>query len=393
MKYYIITEERKRNKDTGLMPVIFLFKYANKRFSITSRINVKNKCIGIALPSCEPNSRAKSKKLTLICNAIDKFLLEGDTSDIITTKRKLKEIITGEEQEPAETLSSLISDFAETKKKQGTRELYMLTAKKVDAYRASSSISDVDSKWLDGFVDSLGNVSTNYISIHLRNIRSVFNWAIDNEITTSYPFRKYKIKTERVRIKNITVDELRAIRDCKIPEWMEIYRDLFMLSFYLCGINPIDLLNLTKKNIKGGRVVYNRAKTGRLYDIPLPDEAAVIIEKYKGKTFLLNPLEHYSSHKDFCHHWNAALKKIGSVEVAVDRAGKMRKIVYHPIVDNLTIYVARYTFASIGAELDIPRETIALCLGHSWSDVTSHYIAYNRKKIDDAVKRIIEYIK
>ena len=65
---------------------------------------------------------------------------------------------------------------------------------------------------------------------------------------------------------------------------------------------------------------------------------------------------------------------------------------WDPIVEGMTIYTARYTFASIGAELDIPRETIALCLGHAWTDVTSRYISYDNKKIDVAVKKIIGYV-
>lgn len=35
---------------------------------------------------------------------------------------------------------------------------------------------------------------------------------------------------------------------------------------------------------------------------------------------------------------------------------------------------------------------IALCLGHSWADVTDHYIAYGTKRIDDAVRKIIDYV-
>ena len=70
----------------------------------------------------------------------------------------------------------------------------------------------------------------------------------------------------------------------------------------------------------------------------------------------------------------------------------LRKVVWHPIAEGVTVYTARYTFASIGAELEIPRETIALCLGHSWADVTDHYIAYGTKRIDDAVRKIIDYV-
>lgn len=118
-----------------------------------------------------------------------------------------------------------------------------------------------------------------------------------------------------------------------------------------------------------------------------------IISRYRGKEWLLCPLDGYSDYKDFCHHWNDALKKIGRKEVVPDKVGRLRKVVWHPIVEGMTVYTARYTFASIGAELEIPRETIALCLGHSWADVTSHYIAYDTKRIDDAVARIVAYVE
>lgn len=165
-----------------------------------------------------------------------------------------------------------------------------------------------------------------------------------------------------------------------------------MLTFYLCGINPIDLLSLKPSNVHNGRIRYRRAKTGRLYDIPIPEPAQEIISRYKGKKWLLCPLDTYGSYEDFSKHWNDTLKKIGPVEIVPDKVGRMRKCLWHPIAEGMTVYTARYTFASIGAELEIPRETIALCLGHSWADVTDHYIAYGTKRIDDAVRKIIDYV-
>ena len=92
----------------------------------------------------------------------------------------------------------------------------------------------VDKAWFDGFYGFMGKASVNYKAIMLRNIRTVFNWAIDNELTTNYPFRRYKIKQEKVAINNISVEQLREIRDCEVEEWQRIYRDLFLLTFYLC---------------------------------------------------------------------------------------------------------------------------------------------------------------
>lgn len=140
------------------------------------------------------------------------------------------------------------------------------------------------------------------------------------------------------------------------------------------------------KSLTNGRLVYRRQKTGHLFNLPVSPEAETIIEKYKGKGQLLSPLDDYKDYRDFTHHWNDALKKIGTVEIVKDKLGKLRKRLYHPLFPDLTTYCARYSFACIAAELDIPREVIALCLGHSWADVTSHYVVYDTKKIESTLK-------
>ena len=44
------------------------------------------------------------------------------------------------------------------------------------------------------------------------------------------------------------------------------------------------------------------------------------------------------------------------------------------------------------SDTTIDRETIALCLSHSWADVTDHYINYDRKRVDEAVCKVIGYV-
>ena len=62
-----------------------------------------------------------------------------------------------------------------------------------------------------------------------------------------------------------------------------------MLIFYLAGINAVDLFHL--KEITNGFIEYRRAKTGRLYTIRVEPEAMEIIERYRGKNYLLNILD------------------------------------------------------------------------------------------------------
>lgn len=341
----------------------------------------------------EPNFKVKNIKLRHIHSEVEMLMLTEKSPKAI--KEKIEILVNGEQKKKkVKTFIDFIMDFAATKENPGTRGLYELTARKVADFDAKADFESMDAAWLKEFERyNIGHgMSVNGIAIHLRNIRTVFNWCIDNEYTDKYPFRKFKVKSEKVPIRNLTAEQIVVLRDYAVEPWQEIYRDFFMLSFYLCGINPVDLLHLKTDNINNGRLTYKRRKTGHLFDLPVPKEAQEIITKYKGRNYLLSPLDKYSDYKDFLHHWNDALKKIGTTELVQDKAGKRRKVVYYPLYPNMTVYTARYSFASIAAELDIPRETVALCLGHSWADVTSHYIAYDTRKIDKAVKQVIDYL-
>lgn len=63
-----------------------------------------------------------------------------------------------------------------------------------------------------------------------------------------------------------------------------------------------------------GRFEYKRAKTGKLYSIKVEPEAQDIIEKYKGKDYLLNIMDEYGNYKDFLHRMGIGLKQIGETE-------------------------------------------------------------------------------
>ena len=178
----------------------------------------------------------------------------------------------------------------------------------------------------------------NAYAIHIRNIRAVFNYAIDEEITTLYPFRKFKIKKEETRKRSLTIEQIRVLKAYPCEEFEERYRDLFMLSFYLIGINIGDMLLLKEENIVNGRIEYHRRKTGKLYSVKIEPEAQGIIDRYKGRQYLLNVLDEYSNYKDFISRINKALKNIGPFE----RKGLGGKKVRQPLFPDLSTYWARH---------------------------------------------------
>ena len=108
----------------------------------------------------------------------------------------------------------------------------------------------------------------------MRNLRAVFNFAIDEGLTSWYPFRKFHIKTVKTAKRSLSVEDLRRLFATDVEPWQEPYLDFFKLSFVLVGINAVDLLHLTSGSIRSGRVEFNRSKTSRLYSLKVEPEAA-----------------------------------------------------------------------------------------------------------------------
>ena len=314
-------------------------------------------------------------------NIVLELLKKGELTKLTATQIKNKVV---EIMEPtAVTANSFYSRFlsyAESRTAKRTKEIYLVTAKRMAEYDAkikTKTFEDITKDWLSGFDAFLlqSSPSVNGRSIHFRNIRAVFRDAMANEITMSYPFRVFKIKSEPTIKRSLTIDELHRLFSFHGSEKQTMAVDMFKLSLFLIGINVADLCNLTEIG-QDGYIHYKRQKTQKLYSIKVEPEALAIIEKYSGRNHLLNILDRYAN----VHTFTATLSKVlQSIEG----------------FENLTSYWARHTWATIASELDIPVDVISHALGHSFSTgakVTQVYINFNQQKIDDANRKVINYI-
>lgn len=283
-------------------------------------------------------------------------------------------------------------------KSQSTHGVYMQTYRRMQAFTNNLdklTFEDIDRSWLSSFnrFMEITAPSANARNIHFRNIRAVFNSAIDDGITTLYPFRKFKITPVKTAKRSLSVEQVRMLFNYPVEEYLVKYVDMFKLIIYLVGINIIDLCHL--KEIRDGRIEYHRAKTHRLYSIKIEPEAQEIIDKYRGEKYLLNPLDTYESHNDYAKHLNMALKRVGEVDIwsAKRKDGKSyHKKIYNGLFPNITTYWARHTWATLASKLEIPKETIAAALGHGENTVTDIYIDFEQQKIDEANRKVIDYI-
>lgn len=342
---------------------------------------VKDKC-----PNADYYNSSISDKIN---DLIKKKLKAGNQVDRWSVKQ-LKEYLSEEEKEN-------IDFFEYTEKriqflKENNKATWKVYSDALHVFKQFVGVrilpfSSLDKRLLERFESySLNNGrSLNTISVYLRSIRALFNDAIDDlnidgrePVITNYPFRTFRIKNEKTRKRNLSVEAIRKIRDY-IPKdkYQEFARDMFMLIFYLIGINTKDLYYLDE--ITKGRIDFSRFKTGSHYSIKVEPEALKIIEKYKGEKYLINAAEHFKHHKSFQRQINDKLTGICK-EIKIEK---------------ITTYHARHSFGTISRnDLNISKDNIALCLGHKdpRMRVTDIYLNEDLNIIDRCNRMMIDYV-
>jgi len=392
-----------RSNSDGTYPVYVVVKNKQGRFFVNTGLTTTDKLVGMLFPKADKAGKAKTTLLGKYLADIEVLCLQSELSktDNKQLKKEIQEKVFGMVPKTS-TLSDYIYEFAGTKTEQ-TRSIYELTARKVLDFDSKAGLS-IDKEWIESFRSHYieEGMSINGVGKELRNIRAVFNWARKRGLTQNYPFLDYHIVEEETVPNNISVEDLRRLRDYPCESWQKPYVDFFFLSFYLAGINPVDLLSLKSDAIKDGHLTFVRQKTNkqgstkiRTITLPVLPEAQEIIDRYPSdEGWLTGFMDCRNSYRSFARACNDALQKVGPSHKVKDKVGKLRKMEYEPICPEITLYSARYSFGSIAAnDLDISERTIGMCLGHSWAkNVTSRYMATDQRKIDNAVRRVIGYL-
>lgn len=292
-----------------------------------------------------------------------------------------------------DTLAYQMEQYRDRQTKRGTKEVFDRTVKSLHEYDPDFQIRpirEVDYGYLTRFEAwCLGRgMKVNSISILMRNIRTVFNEARRDGVTNLYPFSTYKIKQEETRKRALTLDEVRLLLEIPVSEDQQRYRDFFMLMLYLIGINTTDLFLARPEDLRNGRFEYRRDKTGKLYSVKVEPEAMEIIDKYRGKDYLLDPMDGHGDFLSWRSQLNKRLKAIGQ------QTGRKGKILGKGPFSEISTYWARHTWATLAYEVGISVDVIGQALGHSDRShtVTFTYIKPDQGKVDEANRKVIDYI-
>ena len=385
MKIYV------NNRD---FKVFFAITFKYKRFYIYTGLQTTEKFSGMIFPKSDKSAKAKTARLANLYADVENYVLSHPNDTVEELKEHLKEVIKGAKKSDTSSFVCYIRKIAETKGKYNTQRNYERVARAIEIYDKDCTFESVDKKWIISYIDHERGKGRkdNGIQTDIQILKFVFNRAIEDELTDKFPFRGVSVKKEQTKKRCLSLEQLRAIRDFKLTGKKAMYRDCFMLSFYLIGINISDLLFLPKTALRNGRIIYKRNKTDKLYDIKVEPEAMEIIARHKSrkKDRLLSFLEEGDATitNTLANNLTRHLRTIGEKE------RHSYYVTVHPIEEGITSYWSRHTWATMASELDIPMEVIGRSLGHSlWDNaVTSTYIKYDTKKIDEANRKVIDYL-
>lgn len=377
MKVYV-TFNKQRVRSDGMIPIyIVVYRTGIPRLRINS--GLYSSCVfeNEVFPRSERNAKAKTLALAKLLEDIEKIALENSLED----NERLKFIIERDAFKKAYTamcLCDVIDLFlASKKKKEGGISIYNDTKSVINRYLAEKDVmltTNITESQIEAFTEWYSKkVKHNTVCLRLMNMKAAMNFAIRKGMTGNKVFDSITIKMEETAKRNLSPEEMRNIITMDIAYDMHREcRDIFLLSFYLCGANISDLLDATAENIVDGRFEYYRNKTGRFYSIKIVPEAKEILEKYAGEKRMLYFAERCTKHS-FKKKVNCYLKS--------------------HIKDGVTTYYARHTWATIAVNLGIPIETISAALGHSvGSRTTNIYAEVKKKQIDEANRKVIDAV-
>ena len=365
--------------------------YIVTRYKVASLANfVNGTVVG------QPDAKHINVKLRSLLNDYDQRLESIPNTGELSCKelRDLLQRIPNTASSP--NLQSISDEYCQLLNNEGrqnyARIIHYMTRKFLAYTGGDILLSQITTATIDGYQHHLRQhgTSPSYSTMCMTNIRTLVNRAIKMQLVRYdvHPFLYWKATRAEPRELDISVDDMR-----KIIAYRTTYKsrqravDFFVLSYYLGGINLIDLIAYDFRCYKEKKTIrYIRHKTrfkkasNQYVEFTIPVEAYPLIDHYmnpKTGRLLDIPDSRYRSTLNY-------------VDLALNRTAELLGIERH-----VSYYTARKSFVQHGFELGIPLETLEYCIGQTMklNRPIFNYVKIMRQHADEAIRKILDNIK
>ena len=393
VKIYLALDRRKnRLRSDGSSPVVVKIPSGNHGITIDTGVdchatNWDSRTMQCTHQGARVINSVLTNFLASVRTAVLTLVASGEWARITTPSEAKSAILRVLGGLPGEGSNTGITDYfcrmleRDHSRSKRTKDLYQWTLSRFRDFLGGRSpsfdeLTVSDLKDFESYLKETG-ASINTISIHMRNLRAVFNQAIDEGVTENYPFRRYRVRSEVPLPKVLSVEEFRELWTTECLPDERRYLDVFFLGFLFRGMNIIDLSRL-KEVDRDGYVSYRRSKTGYEYRIKVEPEAEEIIRRNRGQKLLIRTFEN-RDHLDVCSRLNHILKKSGGFGEVLGNGWRKRL----PINNRLSYAWGRRSWATFAE---------GLALGHQIAGTARHYVKYNQSAVDEANRRVIDWV-
>ena len=232
------------------------------------------------------------------------------------------------------------------------------------------------------------------IGVKMRTLRALYNDAIKKGVvkTEYYPFNIFKVSKFKSKgfKKALTRDDVRKIENLDIKENPKLTdaKNFFMFSYYVRGMNFIDMTKLKWEDIQDNKILYIRSKTKKPFAIKISEPVQVILDYYKaqnrGVKYVfpillkddLTPMQVHNRKTKALKVFNRKLKLIAKIQ---------------GVNGDITSYVARHSFATNLKYAGISYEVISQSMGHKDPSITRAYLKeFENETVDEAMRKLLE---
>ena len=331
--------------------------YILTRYLIDSENQFKN-----GLIQKRPDASMMNMHLRSLLNAYQEKLNEVQNQSMYTC-RQLKDIISRNVRtSESSTFKSVSTEYIKELILDG-RDKYASIIRLSEKYfceflRGDIALMDITPELIAGFSGFLKRNKCLSVATEgtvMRHIKVIINQGVKRRMVnySVHPFIDYIIPASPVREVDISLEAFNKIRLATPKEKKyHVAHDLFCLSFYLGGINLIDLLQIDFRDTEVLEYVRTKTKNTaigtRTISFTIPEEAKGIIKEWMNKNTGRLDFGYKFSYPNFSRYLTRSLASLAK------KLGITEKVVY---------YSARKSFAQYASEIGIPDGIIDYCLG------------------------------
>ncbi len=279
--------------------------------------------------------------------------------------------------------------------REGTASSYTDTKKSISKMMGLDGLNfrGITVSWLKQYQNKMEKAgkSPSTIGVYLRSLRARYNQAINDGVVDRkhYPFGKQKdgkfqIPSTRGNKRPLSREAIKKLANFEGDPSLMKYRDFFLLSYYMGGMNFADMLTLRWKQIKDDVLVYERKKTIRTkmnaepLKVPIKGKIKDLIQKHGSpdNEYVFDLVKPEDSPETVRRKIQIFTK---ACNMNLKRLARLDEI---KLPEEISTIWARHSAASHGVKAGAPLAVISQSLGHTNLATTSRYVSALTEDVD-----------